>query len=155
MRRRLRARIAAEELGGERGNASVEFLGLAMVLIVPLVYLVLVLAELQGAVFAAEGAARDAGRVVATADSRSEALADAKRVVELAFADQGLSVDGSAALVVTCEAADCSAPGGSVHVVVRAAVPMPLVPQWLGAVMPLEIPVQAQAWTAIDQFRER
>ena len=40
-----------------------EFLGVSLVLLVPLVYLVLVLGRIEAATFAVEGAAREAARV--------------------------------------------------------------------------------------------
>ena len=43
---------------GDAGNAVVEFLGISLILLIPLVYLVLTLAKVQGASYAVEGAAR-------------------------------------------------------------------------------------------------
>ncbi|ACQ81031.1 TadE family protein [Beutenbergia cavernae DSM 12333] len=138
----------------ERGSAVVEFLGVALLLLVPLVYLVLVLGEAQAAVFAAEGAARDAGRIVAQASDPHDAELLAARAVEIAFADQGIEVDGDAALRISCQD-ECLAAGSTVLVEVDATVPLPLVPSWLRSAVPLEVPVSAQAWTAVDQYRER
>lgn len=132
---------------GERGSALVEFLGGAVVLLVPLVYLVLTLAQLQSATFAATAAARDAGRLVATADA-GDAVTLASHAVELAFADQGIQVDGATALEIRC-GLRCQ-PGDRALVRVRADVPLPLVPG--GG---LTVPVEAEAWTTIDPYRER
>lgn len=60
---RLRARLAED-----RGSAMVEFLGAALILLVPLLYLVLVLAQVQSAAFAAEGAARESMRASSGTD---------------------------------------------------------------------------------------
>lgn len=130
---------------GERGSALVEFLGGAVVLLIPLVYLVLTLAQLQGAQFAAVSAARDAGRLIATAD-RGEAAALASSAVVLAFADHGLAV-GADALTVQCE--DACRPGTNALILVAADVPLPFVPG--GAIT---VGVSAQAWVTIDTFRE-
>lgn len=131
----------------ERGSAVVEFLGGAVVLLVPLVYLVLTLAQLQAGTFAAQAAARDAGRLVATADP--EQAGDlAASAVTLAFADHGLQVDGAAALAVACETT-CE-PGERVHVSVDVDVPLPYVPG--GGIT---VPVHAETWTTIDPFRDR
>lgn len=131
----------------ERGSAVVEFLGGAVVLLVPLVYLVLTLAQLQAGTFAAQAAARDAGRLVATADP--EQAGDlAASAVTLAFADHGLQVDGAAALAVACETT-CE-PGERVHVSVDVDVPVPYVPG--GGIT---VPVHAETWTTIDPFRDR
>ncbi|WP_284250758.1 pilus assembly protein [Litorihabitans aurantiacus] len=134
---------------GERGSAVVEFLGGAVVLVVPLVYLVLTLAQLQAAAFAAEGAARDTGRIVATADDPERAGELAAIGVELAFADQGIEVDGADALAVRC-APSCSAPGAVATVRIAADVPLPW---WPGGA--LTVPVTAEAVTVIDSYRVR
>ncbi|HSP76545.1 MAG TPA: hypothetical protein VLO31_10065, partial [Cryobacterium sp.] len=47
----------------ERGSASLEFITAGLILLVPLVYLVLAMAALQGGALAVEGAARQAARV--------------------------------------------------------------------------------------------
>jgi hypothetical protein len=59
----------------ESGNAIVEFLAVTVLLLVPLLYLVLVLARLQAATFAADSAAREAGRVYAQAATPDEGSA--------------------------------------------------------------------------------
>ena len=51
----------------DAGNAVVEFLAVTVLFLVPIVYLVLVLGRLQAATFAAQGAAREAGRAFTTA----------------------------------------------------------------------------------------
>ena len=65
MRRRLRElvqRLPREE----GGNAVIEFIGMSVLFLVPLVYLTLTFFTIQGAAFAAEGAAREAGSGVTT-----------------------------------------------------------------------------------------
>ena len=59
MARRWRAQCA---MRGDEGSAVVEFVFLAIVLMVPVVYLVLTLARVQEATFAAEAVARDVSR---------------------------------------------------------------------------------------------
>lgn len=134
---------------GERGSAVVEFLGGTVVLVVPLVYLVLTLAQVQAAAFAAEGAARDTGRIVATASDPDASIALAREGVELAFADHGIEIDGERALEVSCTPS-CDAPGAQVHVVVSADVPLPL---WPGG--GLTVPIAAEAVAVLDTYRER
>ncbi len=46
----------------DEGSAAVEFLMLTLLLLIPIVYLVLAVFTIQGASFAAAGAARDAAR---------------------------------------------------------------------------------------------
>lgn len=154
--RTLRRRLV-ERCRGERpdaGSAVVEFLGLALLLLVPLVYLILTLARVEAAVFAAEGAAREAGRLVVSAADDEEAASRAARAVELAFADQGIDVRGADALTLTCDDAPCVTPGGRVVVEVRAVVPLPGVPQFVLGAVPAQVPVAAQYVASVDEFRE-
>lgn len=133
----------------ERGSAVVEFLGGTVVLVVPLVYLVLTLAQLQGAAFAAEGAARDTGRIIATSSDPDTAIELAAVGVELAFADHGIELDGENVLRVTCSPS-CDAPGATASVTISARVPLPF---WPGGAM--TVPIEAEAVTVIDSYRER
>ncbi|WP_022919327.1 TadE/TadG family type IV pilus assembly protein [Ruania albidiflava] len=151
--RRLRVRLS--RCGpGESGSAVVEFLGVGLVLLVPVVYLIITLGRVEAATFAADGAARDAGRLIAQADTFDQGLAEAALAVELAFADQGLDVDGGRVLQVTCEEDPCLSPGAYLHLEVATDVPLPLVPPFLDEALGTTVHVQAQAMTAVDDFRE-
>lgn len=151
---RLRERWRRLREDGERGSAVVEFLGVSLLLLVPVVYLVLTLSTVQAATFAAEGAARDAGRMVAQAPTMAEATMGARAAVEVAFADQGLDVDGARALRATCSGEPCLAPGSHVLVEVSADVPLPLVPDFLAGTVPAAVPVRATHLTVVPAFRE-
>lgn len=137
----------------DEGSAVVEFLGATLLLLVPTVYLVLVLAALQAATFAVEGAAREAGRVLSAGPARSGVTEDAITAVTLAFKDQGLSADPATALHVRCAAA-CDEPGGTVAVTVTATVPLPGVPSFVRSVVPLSVPVSASHTVTIDPLAE-
>lgn len=152
---RRRAQAVARRWSGsdrEAGNAVVEFLGVALLLLVPLVYLLLTLARVQAGVFAAEGAAREAGRLVARAETIEEGLARARFAVDLAFEDHGIPVGD--ALRFSCETSPCLTPGGRIVVEVAAAVPLPFVPDAVRAVVPAEVPVNAEYVVVLDEFRE-
>lgn len=111
----LRRRLRGSQ--GERGNAIVEFIGLGIIGMVPIVYLVVTVLTLQRNVFAVTQAAREAGRVVATADTASDAEARAQYAVDLALRDQGLAA-GTARISYTAATAPCrpDAPSGSATV---------------------------------------
>ena len=76
-----RGRPARGRQPGDAGNALVEFCVLGVLMLVPVVYLVLVLGRVEAAAFAAQRAAREAGRAfvtaadVAQARSRADAAA--------------------------------------------------------------------------------
>ncbi|HWS57104.1 MAG TPA: pilus assembly protein [Actinotalea sp.] len=148
----------------DAGSAVVEFLGVALVLLVPVVYLVLVLGRFQSAAFAVEGAAREAVRayVTTTAHDRSlESLGEpapaarpadrALTAVGLALADQGLDAPPAQVLTLTC-APDCTGPRSRITAAVQVDVPLPGVPAWLQPVVPLSVPVAASAMGSLDGF---
>ena len=79
---------------GDDGNAIVEFSYLAVLLMVPLVYVLLSVFEVQRASFGVTEAARQAGRAYATADDPAQGRARAAAAASLAMRDQGLDCDG-------------------------------------------------------------
>lgn len=139
------ARVARGAAGGpDDGNAIVEFLGVALVLLVPLVYLVLVLGRLQAAAFAVDGAAREAVRAVLAAPATgADPDAAARAAVGIALADQGFVPDDDT-LLLTCVPA-CDRPGAEVVAHVELGVDLPLVPAFLREAVPLRVPTAATA----------
>lgn len=145
-RRRLR-------ISGDEGTATLEFLTVGLLLLVPTVYLVLALAQLQAAAFAVEGAARQASRVFVQAEDVGAAQAAATRAIAVTLADYGL--DASAAQVaITChpDPTDCLARRGFVTVTISTVAPLPLFPAVLDADLPLGIPVDSVATEQVSRF---
>lgn len=140
----------------EEGSAALEVLVLGVLLLVPLVYLVLTLASLQGAAFAAEGAARQAARALtlAAAAEADSGRAGADDAVAVALADWKVPRRG-ASVAVTCRPADCTAARSEVVVRVRVAAPLPLLPPGLGLDAPGTIPVEAAAVQRVSMFAAR
>lgn len=138
--------------GDDSGNAVVEFLGLAVTLLVPLVYLVLVLGRLQAGTFAADAASREAARAYATSATADAGADRAVAAVGLALRDQGFEDDPAQALDVACSAR-CLTPGSEVHAAVRVRVPLPFVPPFVRSVVPLEIEVSAAHTAVVDDYR--
>jgi Flp pilus assembly protein TadG len=75
---------------GDAGNAIVEFVFLAVLVLVPLVYFIVAVADVQRSSLAVTNAAREAGRAFATGRSTPDGLARARVAARLALADQGL-----------------------------------------------------------------
>jgi hypothetical protein len=146
-----RGRRAAQ--AGDAGNAIVEFLGGALLLLVPIVYLVLVLGRVQAATFAVDCAAREAARAVVTAPDADAATARGLAAVALALGDQGVAADPAAVTSLECDG-PCLEPGSVVTVRVAVDVPLPGVPTWLQGAVPLAVPVSATATAAVDTYRE-
>ncbi|WP_426594889.1 pilus assembly protein [Cellulomonas sp. McL0617] len=140
-------------LADDDGSAIVEFLGLALVLMVPLVYLVLVLGRLEAASFAAEGAAREAARTYVVADTAQEGSARAAAAAGIALRDQGFDDDPVDALTLSCSSTPCLAPGSDVAARIDLVVPLPFVPAFVRRVVPLEVPVSAQRVAPVDAYR--
>lgn len=141
------------DLGDDRGSSVVEFLGLSLVLLVPLVYLVLVLGRIEAATFAAEGAAREAARTYVVADDADEGTARAIASVGIALRDQGFDDDPADALTLTCSTSPCLAPGSDVSARIDVRVPLPFVPGFVRDVVPLDVPVTAERVAPVDAYR--
>ncbi|MEN0130762.1 MAG: hypothetical protein AAGC49_15090 [Brevundimonas sp.] len=148
-----RSRGWSQVARGDEGSAVVEFLGVTLVLLVPLVYLVLVLGRVEAATFAVEGAAREAARAYVRADSADEGAARALAAVGVALRDQGFVDDPADALTITCSKDPCLTPGGNVEAQVLIVVPLPFVPSFVRDAVPLEIPVSATRAAAVDEYR--
>lgn len=140
----------------DAGSAPVEFLTLGVLLLVPIVYLVLVLGVLQGASFAAEGAARHAARMLVDAPSDAQGRQDAATAVRVGLADWGVP-ESAASVAIACSPvpADCLAPRGTVRVTVRVAVTLPLLPPALAVGAPGTVPIEAHAVQRASMFEPR
>jgi len=138
----------------ERGSSVIEFLAVTVLLLVPIVSLVLVLGRLQAASFAAEGAAREAGRAFTTAAGPDDGTRRAVAAVHLALADQGFrGVDAAGALALDCSSDPCLAPGSTVLVRVAFDVALPFVPTFGRSAVPLSVPVSADHVAPVDTYR--
>lgn len=122
-----RFREAVREETREQGSAVVEFTFLALLLMVPLVYFIITVAQLQGGSFAVVGAADQAAKVFVAQPDAASAQAAAEQAARIALADFGH--DAVRASVATrCDPADCLAAGTAVTVTVNLTVPLPFVP---------------------------
>jgi hypothetical protein len=152
---RLRRRLRLGQVGGagcvaQSGSALVEFVFLAVMLMVPLFYLVMVLGRLQAGAYGVSAAAREAGRAFVTAPVAAQARARAESAAGLAFADQGF--EGAGRLVITCDDPMCQRPDSRVSVTATVSVPMPLVPAFFSEIVPTRVPVIATHVVTVDRF---
>jgi Flp pilus assembly protein TadG len=111
----------------ERGSAVVEFTFLALLLMVPLVYFIITVSQIQGGSFAVLGAADQAAKVYVAQPDAATAQAAAEQAVAIALADFGHPVE-AARVTTTCNPADCQAAGSAVTVTVSLTVPLPFIP---------------------------
>ena len=125
----------------ERGSALVEFVFIAVVVFVPLVYIVAGFSAVQRGVFASAAAAREAGRAMGTAPDTVTLEARAERAAQLAVEDQ--SIDATDVRLAYAPAgADCAAagsytptltPGEEFSVCVTVTVRIPMLPEFIDA----------------------
>jgi hypothetical protein len=78
------------QVDGERGSALVEFVFIALVVWVPLIYIVPGFSAVQRGVFASTAAAREAGRAMATAPDPGTGQDRALRAAALAVEDRAV-----------------------------------------------------------------
>lgn len=151
VRRRLEDGTRRRAIAHERGSASLEFLTVGIVLLVPLVYLVLAVAAIQAGALGVEGAARQAARVAVLAGDSGASDAAVDRAVRTTFADYGIDAD-TASVGLDCDRADCLEPGARVSVTVRARIELPLVPDFFALTAVGSVPVEASAMQTVSRF---
>lgn len=136
------------------GSAPLEFLTAGLLLLLPIVYLILVMAQVQAGALAVEGAARHAARVYVRAASSVDANDSAASAVEFSLVDHGMDPAG-ADIRIDCTPVptDCLARRGFVTVTVSVEVPLPLVPPVIAGSAPLSIPLSATATQQVSRFR--
>ena len=129
LRTRLRQRLreALGEGAREEGSAVVEFTFLALLLMVPLVYFIITVGQIQGGSFAVVGAADQAAKVFVAQQDADSAQAAAEQAALIALADFGHDA-GQARVSTRCDPADCQAAGTAVTITVNLTVPLPFVP---------------------------
>ena len=146
--------------GDDEGSATVEFVALSLLLLIPLVYLVLSFSQIQAAAFAAESAAAAAARAAVvdgvaeyeSGASRAQAMTvatgRAQAVAATALSNFGVDQDDGAVELV-CDA-QCLEPGSSITARVRVEVPLPGMAGALGGALPLEVTVDSESRAPVD-----
>lgn len=115
----------------DEGTATVEFVWLTLLLLVPFVYLLIAVFDTQRAAYGVSTASRSAARAFLQAQDTAAGEQRARLAARVALKDQGID---DASVQVTClpTPAACLEPGSSVRVVVRVTQPLPLTPSALG-----------------------
>ena len=137
----------------ERGSGLVEVTWLGLGLIVPLVWIVLALFDVQRGAFGVSAAARAAARSYALAPSDQIGRERASQAAGQVLADHG---EPDAALTVGFQclpATACHEGGSSVTVTVRSRVDVPLLPSFLGGAAP-HVAIDAAETVPIGRFQE-
>ena len=120
-------------------------------LMIPLVYVLLAVFQVQSAAFGVTEAARQAGRAYARADTPEAAHRVGAAAARLALSDQGITWTGSPDF---CGGEGCSlAPGATVRTSVRYVVQLPFVGGIFGEGRG-GIPVTGVHTEVVDRFKE-
>jgi Flp pilus assembly protein TadG len=146
----VRRRVIAGDV--QSGNAIVEFVYLAVLLMVPLVYVLITVFRVQAASYAVSSAAREAGRVYATSSSIDDADGRAFAAARMVMADSQLSLDDDQ-LRITCSTHPCLKPGSQVNVVMTYNVALPLVPRFFSDRALATIHVTSSHLEVVDRYR--
>lgn len=119
---------------GDAGNAIVEFVFVAVCVLMPLVYLIVAVSTVQASRLAVTNAAREAGRAFATSDTVDEAHIRSRAAARIALSDQGIAEDPTIRFVTAGAGCDAPAvspalqPGAQFTVCVTRHVDVPAVP---------------------------
>ncbi len=137
----------------ERGSAALEFIVGGVVLLVPIVYLVVALGNVQAQALGVESAARHVARAVASAESTHDADARAAAVLDAIVAEYDIDADALEVDVSCVDAArECPAAGATVRVAITASVALPLVPPVLGLDQATRVGVESSAVQKVSRF---
>lgn len=137
----------------ERGSASLEFITVGVLMLVPLVYLVVAMGLIQNHALGTEATARFTARAIAQAAGTTDAAARADAAIAGIAREYGMDPERTA-VDIACvpAAAACPAAGATVVVSVRAEVALPLVPPVLGLDRLATVPVEAVSAQKVSRF---
>ena len=128
----------------------IEFIVVAVLILIPMCYIVLSVMRVQAATYATTQAVREAGRAFSMADSAASGARAARMAAGLAFADQGFDA-ASPDLRIACSPGECLAPGSNVQVRLDWQVPLPWLPAAFGT--RASVPISAIHEAPVDVYR--
>jgi hypothetical protein len=139
---------------GDPGSAVVELSWLGILLILPMLWIVMSVFEVQRGAFGVSAAARAAARAYALAPDDSTGLVRAREAARVALADQGLH-DVTPEVDVSCSPypRNCHQGTSVITVSVHSRVVLPLMPTALGGNRP-SFALDASQTVPIGQFQE-
>lgn len=131
-----------------------ELVWLGILLVLPVLWIVMSVLDLQRGAFGISAAARAAARAYALAPDDSTGLVRARSAAALALDDQGVH-DVTPAVTVSCTPypGECHQGGSVITVSVRSRLDLPLMPTVLGGGRP-SFALSATQTVPIGEFRE-
>lgn len=138
----------------EAGSAVIELVWVGILLLVPLLWIVLSVFEVQSGAYAVTSAARSAGRAYALAPDDGQGQERATAAARQALADQGLPDDAPLEVTVTCTPypQDCHTGTSVITVRIESSVDL-LIPDVLGGGRP-SFALDATHAVPIGQYQE-
>lgn len=127
----------------ERGSASLEFIVVALGVLVPILAVTVSTAALQNAQFAATEISRQGVRAFAQAPTVVTGKATVRRIARLTMSDFG--IPGTARIAVSCVPTNCRAQGALSRLTTTVTVTLPIVPALPGLDVLRRIPINATA----------
>ncbi|WP_344204188.1 hypothetical protein [Kocuria salsicia] len=108
----------------DRGSAIVEFIGLGLLLLIPVIYLVATVARVQAASFAVVAAAEQAGQAISVLEAKDVDRTGIHDVAAVAAQDHGFAPQ-DLTVTVDCSDGTCASPGAvaRVHASIRVGLP--------------------------------
>ena len=133
-------------MSSDDGSATIEYIGVALAMLVPIAYFVVAFTQVQSATYGVVGAAQQGARAYVQSSSDYLGRFAAARAAAIAGRNHGLIIT-SDQVRITCAVANCLQPGTVVTIDVRTSIPVPYAPQ-LG-----RIPLHSQQVIAVDAYR--
>lgn len=137
----------------QEGSAALEFILVGLILLVPIVYLIVALGEIQSHALGVETGARQLARTIATSGDAATADARGERVMAAIAEEYGIDRD-TMTIDIACArgAVACPEAGATLLVTVSASVALPLVPAVLGLDALARVPVEATGAQKISRY---
>lgn len=136
----------------DRGSAITEFIVVAVLILMPMAYIVMSVMRVQAATLASTQAAREAGRAFTQSASVPAAFSAAHMAATLAFNDQGFALPADA-LTVSCPQGPCLTPGSTAVVEIDWSVALPWLPSGLSDRGGAAIPIRVRHIAPVDVYR--
>lgn len=157
VRGRIHRHIDVRHLRGDAGNAVLEFVVLAAFLMIPLIYIIIAVAQVQGSAYGATEATREAGRAYMGAATFADAPREACTAATVALRNAvDTPFDCASQLHVSCVSdTGCPAglaPGETIRVEIDLTVALPFLPTSVFG-HPLSVPVRAVHDEVVDPYR--
>ncbi len=135
---------------GAEGRASIEFLVFAVVVLVPIVFVMHSLWAIQAATFATDQAARDAVRVFVASPTQTSGAATADAIARRVVAEHGIT--RAVSIELSCQpVSNCLQPGARVTYRIRTEVTLFQVPLFAGA-WPATVSIDGVASARVSRY---